>query len=379
LKSNIVIASVLKPVNDPRMYEKIGLSLAQHFPQTNLHLIAFASLPQAQASVENIRFYPIFDFKRLQVKRMLANFLLFRLLLKIKPNILIISTFELIPSALFYKWFFGKKLIYDVQENYFYNLKYTRVFPPIVRDILAFMVRGMEWVASRWIDEYWLAEKCYEKELIFLNQKAIILENKFIQPIDNQIVTKKSKTKIQNFIYTGTISADYGIFEAIELIKKLHLIDNQINLKIMGYCAKQVDLIKIQQLIDNQPFIQLIGGEKPLAHTTILAAIAQADMALLPYRLNKCFENRIPTKFFEYLHFRLPMLVSKNEAWEKFYQNYPFYSAIFLDFNDLDTITHLYQQIQSIRFYETEQDIQDIYWQSEEVKLIEAMNQFYFK
>jgi glycosyltransferase involved in cell wall biosynthesis len=355
------------------MYEKIGLSLAHHFPQTTIHLIAFVTLPATQPADENIRFYPIFNFKRLQIKRLWANFLLFKKLLKIKPNVLIISTFELIPSALVYKWFFGKRLIYDVQENYFNNLKYTQVFPPIVRDVLALMIRGMEWIASRWIDEYWLAERCYEKELGFLKQKYIILENKFSQSIDNQIVTKKSKSKIQNFIYTGTISADYGIFEAIEIIKKLQQIDKQINLKIIGYCAKQTDLIKIRQLIDNQPFITLVGGEKPVAHATILAEIAQADMALLPYQLNKCFENRIPTKFFEYLHFRLPMLVSKNQTWEKFFQNYSFHSAIFLNFNDLDTIEDLYQAIQSIRFYEIEEKISDIYWQSEEAKLIEAV------
>ncbi|MCU0443668.1 MAG: glycosyltransferase [Microscillaceae bacterium] len=381
MKANIVIASVLKPVNDPRMYEKIGLSLAKHFAQTHIHIVAFAARDMPMPALDNLSFYPIYNFKRLDLNRCFANILLFRTLRKIKPNVLIISTFELIPAALLYKWFFGKKLVYDVQENYFNNLIYTQVFPPVIRHLLAYMLRSWEWLASLWIDQYWLAEKCYAQELPFIGQnkekpnnqiKYCILENKFSQNTDNQVFTRKSKTKIKNFILSGTISADYGVFEAIDLIKKLYEIDTQINLTIIGYCAKQSDLVKIRQLIDNQPFITLIGGEKPVSHAHILAELAKADMAILPYRPNKCFAQRIPTKFFEYLHFRLPMLVSANPTWEDFFKNYAFCAANFLNFQHLPDINELYAQIQNADFYENRQTPADIYWQSEEVKLIAA-------
>lgn len=370
-KKNIVIASVLKPITDVRLYHKIGKSLSQTFPDLYIHIIAFQSqnLPQDK----DFTFYPIFDFKRLNLKRFLANYFFFKKLLKIKPQFCIISTFELLPATLFYKCFYKCQLIYDIQENYYKNIVYTKVFPKCLRVILAFGVRMIEWCASHFVKLFFLAEQCYEKELSFLkNKNYIILENKISQKTLAQFERKVKSKEGKHFLYSGTISTDYGIFQVINFIQELYEIDNDISLKIIGYASKSQERQKIKSLIDKLPYVELITDNKPLPYSDILNAYLEADFALMPYQVNKSVENRIPTKFYECLHFRVPMMIQNNQTWESFLSKLPFQSAYFLDFTNLESIKKSWVDIQNIDFYKKNIELNSIYWENEEKKLIEA-------
>ncbi len=42
---------------------------------------------------------------------------------------------------------------------------------------------------------------------------------------------------------------------------------------------------------------------------------------VMPYIINKSYEKRIPTKFYECLAYDLPMIIQKNKYWEDFFEN----------------------------------------------------------
>jgi glycogen(starch) synthase len=342
----IVFASVLKSVKDVRMYQKLALSLVGN---ADIHCIGAAindtnvsqNLSQELLQDGNfdnfISFYPIANFHRLAFQRLLYGFKFLKLLYKIKPNILVINTFELLFFAIFYKYFPSKKnkrnnivLIYDVMENYFQNISYQNTYSKFIRFPLAFAVRIFENLCSIFIDSFILAEKCYENELEFIGSRYIVLENKLAIPYDydKYILSKHQQNhenKLVTFIHSGTISQTYGTLEAILFVENFAKFSTNLGVKLIliGFCSDKKYYEILQETCKNLDFIDWqISNDKPVAHNKIMESIATADFALLPYHINKSNKNRIPTKFYEYIYHKVPMIISKNQLWEKFCRQY---------------------------------------------------------
>lgn len=331
----ILLASLLKPANDIRMYEKLAKSLAKkteiqgNKPQ-KIHIIGFKPKKEVQ-NTEVFAFYPIFDFKRLSYKRFFAQFLFFYFLLKIRPKILIVCTFELLFFSVIYKILFGGKLVYDVQENYFANICYTKVFPYWLKIPLAYLVLFWEKMCCFWVDEYWLAEKCYLEELNLYKKKYIFLENKVVFE-QIKFLQQKNKTENQiNFLISGTLGEDYGTYKAIDWCKHYHKTNSNIHLTIIGFCAKKLDLQKIKNNISNTPYITLIGGNILVNYNQIISKANNTDYWLMPYLQNENIKKRIPTKFYEAIALQKMIITTKNIFWKSFFEINNYNSFIFFE------------------------------------------------
>jgi len=118
-------------------------------------------------------------------------------------------------------------------------------------------------------------------------------------------------------------------------------------------------------------FIYLIGGDKLVPHTQIIEAIPKADFGLVSYQPNKSTENCIPTKMFEYMAHKLPMIVQYNPLWKSFCNKHN--AAIFLDYKNLDSQS-LYNKMLTQKFY-PEGTPQEVFWDTEEEKLIDLVQE----
>ncbi|MCH8317738.1 MAG: glycosyltransferase, partial [Bacteroidetes bacterium] len=167
----------------------------------------------------------------------------------------------------------------------------------------------------------------------------------------------------------GTIAENYGIFEAVELAKQLYKIDQKVTLTIIGYCALKKTLKRLIASVSGFNFIYLIGGDKLVPHTQIIEAIPKADFGLVSYQPNKSTENCIPTKMFEYMAHKLPMIVQCNPLWESFCNKHN--AAIFLDYKNFDPQS-LYNKMLTQKFY-PEGTPQEVFWDTEEPKLIDLV------
>ncbi len=362
----IVIASVLKPVLDTRLFEKLGLSLAQK-NKYEVNIIGFWS--KKIPTIPSVRFHPIFTFKRNSLKRLAASWKYYKLLIKVKPELIIVSTPELLLVSVLYKILFGTKLCYDVQENYYRNIRYTPTYPRAIKTVLASFVKLLEDGAERWIDLYLLAEECYTYERNFPEHKSAVILNKFrpLKPV--KLAKPLAELPHIRFLYTGTIAENYGIFKAIELTKNISKIYPNVSLTIIGYSADEALIHKVSDSIVNAPFIYLKTDSKPIPHEEIVAFMSKADFAILPYQPDKSIENCFPTKIWEYMAHGLPMIIQSHKRWADYCQKHE--SCIAINFNQYDP----HQIIESIltqKFYPFGPP-NDVFWHSEELTLIKAI------
>lgn len=196
-KEKIAILSVLKPVDDVRAYQKIAKSISDnsnHLKEITLIGFEANSNFDKENTNLNIDFIELFtsnnNKNRLGFWRLFAGFRVFNQLLKLKPTTLIVCAVEIIPFTLFFKFLFSLKsesksnpikLVYDVQENYAFNILYQDNYPKFLKKSLAFLIRFFEKFSSSFIDLYLLAEKCYLEEMPYLKKtNYFFFENKFL-------------------------------------------------------------------------------------------------------------------------------------------------------------------------------------------------------
>ncbi|EAY28002.1 glycosyltransferase family protein [Microscilla marina] len=366
MSRTIVLASILKPVNDVRLYQKIGQSLAQHSPQDTFHFIGFCSAKTTQPLAKNVHFHPLYKFNRLSWTRLGAGIRFLRKLWRLKPQVVVVATFELLLPVYLYSWFRKVHIVYDVQENYYRNVRYTQVFAWWLRLPLAWGIRAIERLVHPKIRHYLLAEACYLTEMPFVQTKSTVVANK----INRLTQVRDGQRTTGLLVYSGTVSEGYGVFSAIEWAKTLHQQVPAIRLVIVGHCPKAQDWQRLQQLATQNSFIQLATSRTPVPHARIIAHLQQAHFALLPYRVNQSVKNRIPTKFYECVALQTPMLVQTNEAWRGFIQQYD--AGQLLDFDHLAVAPQYWSQACQQHFYQHKANTTEIYWETEEVKLLKV-------
>jgi len=365
-KQRIVLASILKPVDDTRMFEKIGKSLSGN-PNHEIFIFGF---PSKQLPVSNnIVFNPHPYFVRLSLTRMFIPLIILKKIRQVKPQVIIVNTHELLMVAVLYRIFFGAKIIYDVQENYWRNILWTDAFPTLLKYLIASWVRCKEVVLSRFFHLFFLAEKGFEKEMKFFRNKSIVLENKSLLP--KGFMRTKSNGRIK-LLFSGTISESTGVFEAIQLASLLHHHDKSVSLSIIGYCAQSLTLQRVKEAIADKPFISLTGGAHLVPHQEILDHISNSDFGIIYYPASPHTENKIPTKLYEYLSAQLPVLIQNHQPWVAICN--PCKAAIAINFHEPIDGAGLLQNMKQTDFYTVPPT--DVFWSSEEKKLRSVMDQF---
>jgi glycosyltransferase involved in cell wall biosynthesis len=364
--NRILLASVLKPIDDTRMFEKMGRSLLD----VGGYEIFVVGYPSKITQQENnsLHFFPSSNFSRISLGRLLAPLGILKITFQVKPDILIVNTHELLIVGVMNRIFFGTRIIYDIQENYWRNILQTNAFPKLVRPFLAAWVRLKEKLTSPLFHWNFLAEKGYEKELGFIGKKYTVIENKVRMPAGFQRKKDPAKMKL---LFSGTLAESTGVFEAIELAKNIHQREPSTELLIIGFCALPTTLNKINEVIKGHSFIKLVGGDSLVPHSTILDAIAEADFGFISYRLSPHIENSIPTKLYEYLGCQLPILLQDYQPWVEMCQ--PYQASILVNYSKPD-IDSIIRQIKNSRFYSTKPT--DVTWTSEERKFLEVISRF---
>jgi glycosyltransferase involved in cell wall biosynthesis len=360
IKKRVVLASVLKPVDDTRMLEKIGATLLSE--GFEVFIIGYPS--SGVVTIPGISVLPLPKFNRASFKRLLIPWIIVRKINQVKPEIIIINTPELLLVTILNKIFFGRNIVYDILENYFRTIRYTPTYPRIFRGLLAAMVRLTEVVFSPFIDRFLLAEKGYASELKFVRQ-PVILENKLPKKVAENF--KVNRSPYHNLLFSGTLAPTTGVFEAIKLSKELHAINPDYTLTIIGYAALPEVLIKIRKEIADSPFIELIGGDKLIPHEYILHEISKAGTGIVIYPPNPGTESSIPTKLYEYLALKLPVIISHNEASGRLVKQCN--AGIVLQNGNNTGIVN--EQLANSSF--TFECREDIFWEEDAIKLIGAL------
>ena len=256
--------------------------------------------------------------------------------------------------------------MYDIQENYFFNFLYQKNYPWGIRHLLALYVRTKEIILSHFVAHFILAEQCYADEIKFVKQRYSIIENKCIPAA---IALKKQDQLPTEFLISGTISKEYGVFDALDFFKQLPA--NKYKLIIVGHCPNKRTFSALKKEVNGIENIDLIVSTTPIPHQNILALFATNTIALLPYQVNKSTENKLPTKLYEYIGFGIPVLISPNPIWDKIINTH--HAGLSIDFQspiNIDDIRRSLTLIKSIQAI----DLKDVMWIYEESKLLTTID-----
>lgn len=367
-----MLASLLKPVNDPRMFEKVGRSLAE----TNKYRVNIIGFSTKNIPVcAGVRFFPLFRFRRLSPARLLAPLTYGQFLLKVKPELIIVNSHDLLLVSLAYKILFGCRVAYDIQENYKQNIIWSSNLPAFLRYSLAYLVRAKEWLCSRMIVHFFLAEACYLNECSFIKTPFTLLENK-ARALPASFRSQRNAMipagKPLHFIYSGTIAESYGIFDCLQLIQGWREAGHACSLHIIGYCPRADTLQQIHAYIADKPYITLTGGDAFVPHSAIVEALLGADMALIPYRLNPSNQHCFPTRIWECLAYKVPMLMREEHPWKGLLKQYK--AGLALPYTAKNTPWPFHQ---TLHFYNSTPIPASFYWEEEEKKLLQAMESLF--
>lgn len=375
----ILLASILKPLDDTRMLGKFGRTLATR-PNTQVH-VAGRLAPTPGGLQANLHTHALLAGTRLSLARVRAQTHYWQLLQRLRPDVVLVHAPELLPLTVLWRVLGqGRKFVYDVRENYALNIRTQQVYPVWARSLLANLVRGLETLAASQATAVLLAERSYAPELPFATpERTLILENKYQPYAGEQPPTAlghlPGPTEPLRLLYSGTISELNGVFEAITFWQQVRSVWPAAHLTIMGFCQQPAQLARLWTAIDRAgEGITLVGGNALVPHTRIVEEINRSHLGLLPYRPHTSTARCIPTKLFEYLAHGLPVVVPPNPLWQKIVERYE--AGICVDFQALgqsDAPVAAITQLRQQRFYSAGVPA-EAFWATEAEKLLRLMD-----
>ena len=365
----LVIASVLKPVDEVRMYKKFAKSLSRTGKYA-VNIIGFRS--QDLPPDASVQFYPLFDFSRLHWRRLTANYTFYCALKKVAPQVLILTTPELYPAAWWYCCRFRVSLVYDVVENYGRNVRHNRGFAAWLTTPLARLTEAVERRLLANSALLLLAERGYAQELQLPDTTPIeVVENKALTP-RRVIRRRKLVDGPLSLIYTGTVSEVYGIELALNLVASLVEQENLlVTLTVLGHVPRATLHRRLQAYARHHPWLTLRTSDVPVPHDDIISLIQRADFGIVSHQPVPSIAHCFPTRIWEYMAYRLPFLLQDHPYWTDYCR--PWQCAVPVDFSQ-PNVSEVKQRMLETTFYPRGVP-NDIYWDGEAAKLITALDE----
>ena len=374
----LLLASVLKPLNDTRMYGKLARTLAAWRPASPVH-VAGRQAPAPAGAAPLLTCSSLLHGSRLSIERLRAQVRYWHLLRQKQPALVVVTAPELLPLTLLWQRLGrGRQFVYDVQENYALNIRSQGVYPAALRELLARLVRRVEATAARRAAALLLAEASYALELPFLTalpaERVLLLENKY-QPQPGEVLPRTARPlpapdEPLRLLFSGTISELNGVREAVALARQLRAArPGGARLTIIGFCQQPTLLAELQQLAAREvDWLALVGGAALVPHAAIVAEIGRSHLGLLPYRPHPSTERCRPTKLFEYLAHGLPVLVPPNPLWVGLVQAHQ--AGLVVDFSEpVAAAAQVATALLTAVFYPAGPPTEEVVWAGEGKKL----------
>jgi glycosyltransferase involved in cell wall biosynthesis len=367
-KNRVAIASVLKPVKDPRAYFRFGISLRET-NKYEINIIGFST--KSEPPEGDIHFHTIFSKQRTHPKRLFVSWAFLVKIWKIRPEILIVTTYELLPVSVLAKWIFKYKLVYDVQENHILNISQNRTLGGFERWIARAVVRIFESCSRPFVDHFFLAERCYLDEFPKF-RPATVLENRFFKPVVSIQSYQLSAERPLRFLISGTITEVYGALTGIQWFTEFRKRRPNSELHVIGHCPMQSFWEKLEE---EMPFegLTLEIASMPIPYEMILKAYDQADIVLLPYWQIESIRDKVPSKLYESLALGKVCLFSPNPKWDEIVKS--FGGGFAVNFRDFSGIPNIALELDNRSFFTKNPDA-SLTWKSQETEFLDVIASF---
>jgi hypothetical protein len=235
---------------------------------------------------------------------------------EIQPRIVVLHSPELLLTLPYLRRHTQAALWYDVHEDYALNFRFGSAYAAWPRAGLAYAMTQLEkWAASR-LDAATYAEVCFGNRLGLAEGRWATLPNAYQEP--GSIVEPDIDINEPLMLTTGTLAADWGLWESAELWIELNR-TRPVHWAVVGHANDAKVLDELNQRVNAAGLsdrFTLRGGSDHVPYAEVVGWIPRCTFGTALYRLNPSIADRIPSKFYEYMAHRKPLVTHSNPAWD---------------------------------------------------------------
>jgi len=310
---SIIHVSTAHNFNDIRIFKKELKSLSKKY---NCY---FVVPHHEKVSIDNIHIIPIKRYKSRLLRFTLTNLEAFYQSIKINGKIVHFHDPDFFLFGIVLK-LFGKKVIFDIHENYVGSVDYKNYLGGFGKKIVRNLFIAMNKLVSLTMDYLIIAHDTLHSD--YRKDKIEVINN---YPLLDELRRSDNFKKKDNISYHGMITKNRGFLELIDVAKKtntkLDLCGNFESQDLQNEYEKNKSFVnyygfvgreKIDQIIDNS-FCGIVNFHRNSNHT-------------------KCY----PNKLFEFLGKGIPVVASNFTIWMDLLEEHN--CCIFVDPTDTNDI-----------------------------------------
>jgi glycosyltransferase involved in cell wall biosynthesis len=301
--SHVFIATSAHSWDDIRILRKEAVSLVKKY-QVELH----APAQFEYREYEGVKVYGLPQWKKVSDRGMIRKELR-RRIKESDAEILHFHDPELIPLAIAAKWFYHKKVIYDIHEDFPSLIRHKAWIPRSLRGMVAFAFRHLERLACRFFDHLITTSTAIDNR--FTHYPSTIVTNYPRLQLNGKFPEKPKGTVA--FIYAGSMEDVRGIRElGHAFIQAGERSSMKMKLNIAGPLRGSVEFQNDMETIFSHPLIEYHGV---LEFEKALELMKSCHVGLIPFLPLACNQNIVPHKLFDYMTAGLTILASDYPGW----------------------------------------------------------------
>lgn len=299
----VCILTTVHISNDVRVYHKEVKSLVKKYKVTYVAV----NTDLVSSDDGNIKFV---NYKRIENRlNRIFNFVnVWRLCVKQKCDIYHLQDPELIIVGLLLKIFNRKKIIYDVHEDYPDHILQKEYLNKYVKPILSKLMKLMEVIAGKAFDYIITADDEVIKR--FPEKKSTVIYN--FPELNVFKLNSKDTLKKYDIIFHGTVTKRIATI-ILNITKEV--IKSKRDFKVLLICGNlstkgiTFEWVKKEMQSMQIPFDTIeLKGRVP--YSEISSYIQESKIGIIPLPNTPKFQKNIPTKLFEFMYCKVPIVAS---------------------------------------------------------------------
>ena len=304
----VVHLTTVHHLQDPRIFHRQARSLQR--AGFDVHVVAQHTRSEVVASLP-VTALPPAAGRRQRVGLLPAAF---RAARSLQADLYHFHDPELIPVAYALRQATGARIIYDMHEDY------RRPGSAEGR-----LLRGLERWCFTWVDHVVLASDSLEPIVRGRRVPYTLILNYFQPPSETVPAPHPPPDDRLEILYAGIQANARGLRVLLEAARLAHAAARPWRLTLAGVCYRQADraaadaFIAAEQLED---VVHRAGWSDYLPWAAMEPYYRRAHVGAALLQPDPNYVHTLPTKFYEYMHYGLPILCSDFPRWRRFVEQH---------------------------------------------------------
>jgi glycosyltransferase involved in cell wall biosynthesis len=309
------------PWDDTRIYNKMCRSLS-----TYGHSVTLLAPIEKFAVKHGVRVLPVKKAPNRILRMLIASHKILKIAWQIDADIYHFHDPELIFVGYILRKS-GKKVVYDVHEDYSSSILSNDSIPKVLRKILSKLTCHTEQTLIPQLSGIVCATNGITEKLSTFNSNVITVNNYPILSGLSPVQTTEQGSSVNHpfrLIYAGSISKARGI---VELVNAVGIVNQSDSCKLV-LCGKYSPQ-DLESVVTNLPGYKHVEFLGQLSRSELQGELQQSQVGVVLFHPEPNHVESQPNKLYEYMEAGLPVLASNFDMWKRF-----------IEINNIGTVTN---------------------------------------